>query len=373
MSTFLVRCGISTYANYYLSALKKASNYDITVLAEERDVGGKDDSQPDIVPYVECWNRYIGFDRMLKEIKKLQPDEIHFNHEFGLQCLNPDMMLHFLDTLKQIKSMDVKTVFTYHSVPIQSHNFFTYYFTNVSQFSDKSVFHTEEARQQAINLGLKGESSVIKHGVLIPQLYDREKARKELNIPSDKRVIMSMGWFGGLKGVMELIDMMPEILKQMPSILFCYVGGLHPATADFGRGYMKDCFKRILELGLKDKFIITGFIEEADLPKYYAVSDLAVLNYQMSGYHSASGCSAKLVGAKVPIITTSGTHRNDELTDGVNCVKVPYGDKKAMIEAIFKVLKGKELREEIIRNAYIYAEANRWDVVSKRYMREIYA
>jgi len=97
----------------------------------------------------------------------------------------------------------------------------------------------------------------INHGVLLCPLYDKQEARKKLGIPQNKKVVMSMGFFGGLKGVDELIGIHAELIKTDPNILFYFVGGLHYATAIYGRDYMKQCFKNILNKGLKDKFIKT--------------------------------------------------------------------------------------------------------------------
>ncbi len=374
ISTWKVKCGISTYSCYYLTALKKKyPEIEVNVLAEDLWVGGEDnDPSYNIVPYIECWNRHTGFYGVIDALKKLKPTHFHVSHEFGLQCLNENVMFQYIELLKQIHSMGIKIVSTYHDVPVNSHPYFKYYFEHTNPYVSNSIWHTETAKDMAVKLGLNGDVSVINHGVLLCPLHDKVEMRKKYNIPQDYTVLMSMGWFGGLKGVMELIDMMPEILKRNPEVRFYYVGGLHPATAEFGKPYLSDCGMRVKELGLLDKFKVTGFISEERLPEYYAISDLAVLNYAFSGYHSASGCSAKLVAGKVPIITTSGTYRNDELTDGVNCIKVPFGDRNAMVEAIFRVLGNKEVKERLIRNGYDYAMKNSWEEISKRYMGEVY-
>ena len=173
-----------------------------------------------------------------------------------------------------------------------------------------------------------------------------------------------MGFFGGLKGVEELVNIHSDILKTNPDVLFYFVGGLHYATAAYGRSYMKDCFRSIINKGLRNKFVITGFVPEEKLPWYYAASDLAVLNYKPSGYMSPSGCSAKLTASKRLIITTEGTHRNDELKNGVECIKINYTDMGGLRDAIMGQLDDPD--EKIINNAYLYAQENQWkNVVDK--------
>ena len=182
---------------------------------------------------------------------------------------------------------------------------------------------------------------------------------------------MSMGFFGGLKGVEDLINIHSDILKTDPNVLFYFVGGLHYATAAYGRSYMKDCFRSIINKGLRNKFTITGFVSEDMLPWYYAASDVSVLNYYPSGYMSPSGCSAKLTASKRLIITTDGTHRNDELENGKECIKVHYSDMDKMRQVITNSFE--QDYSSIIKNAYDYAQENSWANVSQRYMDNVFS
>jgi len=366
-STWKSLCGISTYSNYQTSELQKL-NPDLFILAEDRTDSGPDDTQQSTLPYSECWSRYRGFDRVLDVIKQQKPDIIHWSHEFGLFCLTKKTMLEYLDLLEKINKLNIKQTIVYHSVPhVLGNPFFSEYFERSSSFFDKIIVHTDEQMFKLIEYKVPQSKLVhINHGVLLCPLYDKQEARKKLGIPQNKKVVMSMGFFGGLKGVDELIGIHAELIKTDPNILFYFVGGLHYATAIYGRDYMKQCFKNILNKGLKDKFIITGFVHEDLLPWYYAASDLAVLNYKPSGYLSASGCSAKLVASKRLIVTTDGTHRNDEIRNGKECIKIHYADMEGLTRTIQNVINHPD--ENIINNAYSYAQENQWATAAKKHM-----
>ena len=105
-------------------------------------------------------------------------------------------------------------------------------------------------------------------------------------------------------------------------------------------------------------------------PKYYSAANIFILNYINSGYISASGCSAKLVAAKRPIITTKGTFRNEELVDGETCIKVNVGDVNGMLGAVEKLLTNKELYDSMVDEAFKYANENSWEKISKKHVKE---
>ena len=352
-------------------------NPDIYILAEDRSAGGPDEDQKSDLPYTECWNRYHGYDdparpSFLSIVEKEKPDIIHWSHEFGLFCLTQKTANEYLVLLEKINRLGIKQTIVYHSVPQIPNRFFTEYFNQSSPLLDKIVVHTNEQL-----LSLKNDYKVpqsklihINHGVKLCPLYEQAEARRKLGIPLDKKVIMSMGFFGGLKGVEELIDVHSDIIKTNPDVLFYFVGGLHYATAAYGKQYMKECFRKILGKQLRNKFFITGFVPEETLPYYYAASNLAVLNYKPSGYLSPSGCSAKLTASKRLIITTDGTHRNDELENNKQCIKVPYNDMNKMRTEIINSLE--EDNTPIIENAYKYALENQWAKISEEYINEVW-
>jgi len=275
----------------------------------------------------------------------------------------------YLNLIEKINKLNIKQTIVYHSVPhILGNPFFSEYFTKSSPFFDKIVVHTNEQMLKLIEYKVPQDKIThINHGVLLCPLYEKYEARQKLGIPQDKKVIMSMGFFGGLKGVDELIGIHSDILKVNPNTLFYFVGGLHYATANYGKDYMKQCFRNILSRGMKNKFIITGFVHEDLLPWYYAASDLAVLNYKPSGYLSASGCSAKLVASKRLILTTDGTHRNDEIKNGVECLKTGYAEPDKLRQLILNQIDNPD--EKIINNAYEYAQENQWANIANKYTK----
>ncbi len=290
-------------------------------------------------------------------------------HEFGLFGLSPPFMNKFIETCKKIST---PIIITYHSIPLVSSEFFLPYFKNSDNIFRKKIIHSETGVAAAKKIYGLTNGIHINHGTATYEgvTLDKFTSKEILGIPKDNKVLMSMGYFGGLKGVSELIDLFAEFRVKYPNSTFIYAGGLHPPTAKWGKRYMADCMKKIMSLGFGPKdFMITGYVPEDELLKYYSVADAYLLNYLSSGYISASGCSAKLIGTGRPIVTTGGTYRNEELTGGKNCVKVEAGNTGAMLSATIQLLEDKPKYDSIVSEGMKYANENSWENTAKEHVK----
>ena len=199
-STWKAKCGISTYTSYLAEELTK--NNQVTILSEYPEISGVDETQKVEVPNIPCWNRYEDFSKIPEEIKKLKPEILHVQHEFGLFGINPVMSNNFLEAMAKI---NIPKVITYHSVPLVPHPFFKDYFLKSDKEFCGKIFHNQVALSHAVNTYGVKKATHINHGVKLCDLSDKEVCRNELNIGCDSSyiVLMSMGYFGGLKGVMD--------------------------------------------------------------------------------------------------------------------------------------------------------------------------
>ena len=104
-----------------------------------------------------------------------------------------------------------------------------------------------------------------------PQFYqlDRNKCCEKLMIPSDKKIIFSLGWLIERKGFNYLIDAM-KIVTDRRSDVLCFIGGSGPLKNKLQ--------KQIDELNLNDHVILAGFITEELLPIWMNACDIFVLS-----------------------------------------------------------------------------------------------
>jgi len=97
---------------------------------------------------------------------------------------------------------------------------------------------------------------------------DKNKIRKQLNIPSDKIILFTVRNLVQRMGLENLIIALNDLIKQKAEINLV-IGGEGPIKAGL--------IALARSLGIEDHIHFAGFISEKQLPFYYQMADLFVL------------------------------------------------------------------------------------------------
>jgi len=100
------------------------------------------------------------------------------------------------------------------------------------------------------------------------RLASREEARRALDLPTDRPIVLTVRRLVRAKGLENLIDAVDEIRRRIPDVLVVIVG-TGPLAADLRA--------RAEARGVGDRVRFAGFVAEADLPKAYRAADLMVV------------------------------------------------------------------------------------------------
>ncbi len=144
-------------------------------------------------------------------------------------------------------------------------------------------------------VALSGEiaEAMIKHGAsekkitIIPngvdsskfKPLDQEAARKELNLPLSKKIIVSVGYRLERKGFHLLVDALPEVKKHFPDVYLVFVGGV----ARWGQDYTSVIKERIDRYGLRDNVLLAGACPPERLLRWYSAGDIFALMTSREG------------------------------------------------------------------------------------------
>ncbi|MFH1173034.1 MAG: glycosyltransferase family 4 protein [bacterium] len=154
-------------------------------------------------------------------------------------------------------------------------------------------------------------------------------ANKKINIEGD--IILSIGRLAPWKGFLALIEIMPELLKINPNF----------KLAIAGEGDDREILERkIGELDLKDKVILTGKVEHDDLLAYYQAAKLLVLN---TAYEGLSHILLEAQASGLPIVASQVGGNPEVITNNVNGLLVEYNNQEQIKEAILKISQDPEL------------------------------
>lgn len=211
----------------------------------------------------------------------------------------------------------------------------------------------------AQTLGIsKDKFTIIPNGVDLRKFRFLEKfeCRERFNIPRNSKVIISVGGLVERKGHHRVLEILPELTKKFPDLLYIIVGG---RTVE---GDMTHQLKNQVEsLGLKSNVMFTGEIPHYQVNQLLSAADIFVLATRYEGWANVF-CEAMACG--LPVVTTRVCGNPEIIDDGETGILVPFGDTEALRTSIIKALQKNWDRDMIMRKARIRT----WEVVA----REVY-
>ncbi len=139
--------------------------------------------------------------------------------------------------------------------------------------ADKIIVVSNATKNYVLSLGADAEKTYVLHnGVDVnrfkPLTGIKEEMRKKLGISKDASIVLTVRRLVYKNGIDTLIESAKIAVKKTPKLVFVVVG----KGPDF-----KKVKEKIEEVGIQEKFRLTGFISDEDLPFYYNAADFFVL------------------------------------------------------------------------------------------------
>ena len=191
--------------------------------------------------------------------------------------------------------------------------------------------------------------------------------RNQLGLPEHPTVCYS-GHLYRSRG----IEFTLEIAKLIPDANFIFVGGL-PDDVERCKSLSKS-------MGLLNT-TFTGFIPNADLPRYLRASNILIMPYQKKvGVHNNPGADTgrfmspmkmfEYMASLRPIITTDLPVLS-EVLDDKQCIMAAVGKHQDWCKAIRRLLGDQTLADELAKNAHRNVQGYEWSLRARRILSEI--
>lgn len=217
-----------------------------------------------------------------------------------------------------------------------------------------------------LRLGLPPEKLTVAHnGVDLSdykELPDSKKARAELALPTDKKIVCYSGNIYEGRGVEQLI----ECAEKFPDVLFLIVGGLE---RDVER------LKTLAKKKNAKNVTLAGFVEHSLVPIYLASADALVMPYTeditIKGGTRAKDFTSPIklfeyMASGKPIIASGTPSVKEVLEDGRNCVITEPGDAESLSLGIRKVLQDSPFAKSIAEGALSDSKGYSWEARAKK-------
>jgi glycosyltransferase involved in cell wall biosynthesis len=163
----------------------------------------------------------------------------------------------------------------------------------------------------------------------------REAVRTSLGITEQDVVIGTIARLFHLKGHDDLLALGPRLCARFPRLKFLWVGD----------GLLRQQFeRRIAQMGLKDRFILTGLVAPSRIPELAGAMDILVHPSRREGLPRAVPQAA--LAAK-PVIVYDIDGSREALIDGESGFLLPPFDVSRLEESIVRLASDPAVRQKM--------------------------
>jgi len=291
-------------------------------------------------------------------------DAVSLQHEFGI--FGGEWGSHILTLLRRLRR---PVVVTCHTVPVTPEPTQREILREIGAIAKKLVVMNKAAiglLEDLYNVP-RAKIAYIRHGVHDVPFTDPPATREMLGVRG--RVLLTFGLLHRNKGIEQVIDAMPSILRTHPDTTYVILGATHPnVLRKEGEAYRNELQRRARRQGVHDKVVfLDRFVELRELLSYLAETDIFIAPY-VTLDHITSGALAYAVGAGKAVVATPFLHARELLADGRGRF-VPPGDAESLASEVSSLLSDEKAMRAMRREAYLHTRPMVWSRTAEAYLR----
>ena len=165
------------------------------------------------------------------------------------------------------------------------------------------------------------------------------ESRRALNLDTGKRYVGFVGSYNPFHDYDSILNSAKAVISKFQDIRYLMVGNLSAVL-----------LPKIEKLGLKDYFILPGYIPYRDVPKYISAMDICLAPLKKVWGETSSVKIFDCLSCARPVVTTKFGSTGNYLSKG-NCVMlVPPEDQAELTKAITELLEDPHKMEEMGHN-----------------------
>ncbi|MFA5308591.1 MAG: glycosyltransferase family 4 protein [Dehalococcoidales bacterium] len=204
-----------------------------------------------------------------------------------------------------------------------------------------------------VNKYFPSEYTIIPNGVDTHHFSNGVKPFEQFD--GSKTNILFVGRLEKRKGFDYLLEAYRLVKKEVPDCRIIQVGP--------GVRLRKKYEKRISQHGITD-VNFTGYATYSDLPRYYKTADIVC--FPNTGWESQGIVLLEAMAVGKPIVASNIDGFTAVLSDGVEGITVPPRESEQLAAAILKLIRDKQLREQMGARGKPKAMQYDWTVLAKK-------
>ena len=356
------KCGIATFTTDLLTAvaLERSKTECFSVAVNDTRDGYK---YPDEVRFEIEEQDVSSYLRAADFLNISNVDIVCLQHEFGI--FGGPSGSHVLALLGELR---MPVVTTFHTLLLEPRADQRRVMEVLIARSTRLVVMSERgaAMLQELYQAPAAKVTLIPHGIPDIAFVDPNYFKDQFGVEG-RMVLLTFGLLSPNKGIEQVLNALPEILKEFPSVVYVVLGATHPnELREHGEAY-----RRSLELLAKknklEKNVIfyDRFVELENLKEFIGAADIYITPY-LNEAQITSGTLAYTFGAGKAVISTPYWHAAELLADGRG-VLVPFANAQAIADNVIRLLRDDNARHSLRKRAYKLGREMIWSNVAKSY------
>lgn len=189
---------------------------------------------------------------------------------------------------------------------------------------------------------------------------DKNELKAKYKIQS-KNVLLFIGRLAEKKGVIYLIDALPQIISKAPDavLIIC------------GNGPLKnDCEMLVKKIGMNSFVKFTGHISDKEEIDYLSMADLLIVPSIVTHDGDTEGLPVVILeGLSMgkPIIASDVGGIKDVIKNGINGFLIEEKNSNSIAVYVTKVLSSEELMSKLSKSAISIANEYDWKIIGNKY------
>jgi glycosyltransferase involved in cell wall biosynthesis len=357
------KCGIATFTTDLCDAIhaEYAATELLALPVNDTDEGY---SYPERVRFELSENNLASYRQAADFLNFSNVDLVCLQHEYGI--FGGPAGSNILELLRRIQ---MPVVTTLHTVLREPNPDQRRVMEEIATLSDRLIVMSRQSAEildQVFHVPA-AKIDLIPHG--IPDLpFTDPSFYKDAFGTEGKTVLLTFGLLSPNKGIENVIQALPEILRHHSNVVYMISGVTHPHVlrhdGDKYRQYLQNLAK---ELGVEANVIFRNrFVSPHELVELMGSADIYITPYKHKG-QVVSGTLAYALSAGKAIVSTPYLHAI-ELLDDERGVLVPFDDPRAIAAKTLELLDNPTARHAMRKRAYLYSRDMVWNCAAQQYM-----
>jgi glycosyltransferase involved in cell wall biosynthesis len=357
------QCGIATFTSDICEAIATEFSHCQSIVGAINDRPEGYD-YPDQVRFELDQTELDSYRRAADFLNINNVEVVSVQHEYGIY--GGPAGSHLLEFLRDVRMPAVTTLHTLLVEPNQDQRAVM---KELDELSNRFIVMAERGKRflEEIYGVAPQKIDVIPHGLPDIPFIDPSFNKDQFGVEG-KTVLLTFGLLSPNKGIEDVIEALPEILKQHPNVVYIVLGATHPnILAREGESYRLKLERLAEDCCVKGNVIFYNrFVTLAELKEFISAADICITPY-LSESQITSGTLAYSFGAGKAVISTPYWHAQELLAKDRG-ILVPFANPKAIAQGVNRFLSDPVLLTATRKRAWKLGRSMTWPVVAHRYM-----